>query len=78
MAGIGIGDLIAFVLCWLQETYQFIKLNQSIYFVSHVMVDFNWINVLIVNAGLIILSTIIALIPLQWIKRMALNRAIQY
>ncbi|MFN5890723.1 MAG: ABC transporter permease [Bacteroidota bacterium] len=78
MAGIGIGDLIAFVLCWLQETYQFIKLNQSIYFLSHVMVDFNWINVLIVNAGLIILSTIIALIPLQWIKRMALNRAIQY
>ncbi len=76
--GIGVGDIIAFILCWIQDNYQLIKLNQSIYFVSHVMVDFNWFYVLIVNIGLLILSLIIALIPLQWIKRMALSRAIQY
>ena len=77
-AGIGIGDLLAFILCWVQENYQVIKLNQSIYFVSHVMVDFDWFYVISVNVGLLILSLFIAIIPLQWIKRMALTRAIQY
>ncbi len=76
--GISIGDIIAFFLCWIQDNYQLIKLNQSIYFVSHVMVEFNWFYVLMVNFGLLILSLLIALIPLQWIKRMALSRAIQY
>lgn len=77
-SGILLGDVLAFGLCWGQEQYQWIKLNQSIYFVSHVMVDFNWISVLLVNMGLLFLSMLIALIPLQWIKRMALSRAIQY
>lgn len=77
-AGIGIGDLLAFILCWVQENYPVIKLNQSIYFVSHVMVDFDWFYVISVNVGLLILSLFIAIIPLQWIKRMALTRAIQY
>jgi len=76
--GLLVGDVLAFGLCWLQEHFQWIKLNQSIYFVSHVMVDFSFTAVLLVNLGLLILSSAIALIPLQWIKRMALSRAIQY
>lgn len=76
--GIVIGDLFAYFLCWIQDTYQFIKLNQSIYFVSHVMVDFNWLHVIAVNVGLLLLSSVIAFIPLQWIKKMAPSRAIRY
>jgi lipoprotein-releasing system permease protein len=76
--GVVIGDVIAVALCWIQDNYHYLTLNQDVYFVKYVMVDLEPMSVLWVNIGVVLASVLAALLPVQWIKRMTPSRAIRF
>ena len=76
--GVVIGDVIAVALCWIQDEYHYLTLNQDVYFVKYVMVDLDPWSILLVNVGIIAASIIAAVLPVQWIKRMTPSRAIRF
>jgi lipoprotein-releasing system permease protein len=76
--GVVIGDVIAVALCWIQDKYHYLTLNQDVYFVKYVMVDLEPMSVIWVNIGVVLASVLAALLPVQWIKRMTPSRAIRF
>ena len=76
--GVVIGDVIAIALCWIQDNYHLLTLNQDVYFVKYVMVDLEPMAVMWVNTGVVLASVLAALLPVQWIKRMTPSRAIRF
>lgn len=47
--GLLIGNIIAIALCYLQNNYNLISLDSSVYYIETVPIDFNWLNVLLLN-----------------------------
>lgn len=76
--GILFGDVLAILLCYIQQQTHFLTLNQEVYFVKYVMVDINFWAILWVDLGVWLASILAALIPVQWIKRMTPSRAIRF
>jgi len=62
----------------MQDKTHFLTLNQEVYFVKYVMVDLDFISILLVNLGIILASVFAAILPVQWIKRMTPSRAIRF
>lgn len=63
IAGILLGNLLAFVLCKLQQVYKIISLPDTVYFISSVPISINWIHYLIVSFVALILGVIASYIP---------------
>ena len=76
--GVVIGDIIAVVLCLIQDKTHVLTLNQSVYFVKYVMVALDPWAILWVNVGVVVASVFAAVLPVQWIKRMTPSRAIRF
>jgi lipoprotein-releasing system permease protein len=62
-AGLVFGNVIALILCFLQDKYHIIGLNPDNYYVSFVPVEVNVWHVLFINAGVILISIGILVIP---------------
>lgn len=72
------GDFIAFVFSWLQDKYQLLKLDQTTYYVDHVLVDMAWWHIPAINAGTILVCTIILLLPSALVSRLSPIRSIRF
>ena len=76
--GILLGDILGLSLVFIQNQFQIIQLNQSIYFLKTVELQMSWYGLLTIDLGLLILAMISGMLPIQWIKKMAPIRAIRY
>jgi lipoprotein-releasing system permease protein len=63
------GNAIAIVLCYLQDKFNIIPLNPENYFVSFVPIQFDVVNILIINVGTIVISIAILLIPSYFVAK---------
>jgi lipoprotein-releasing system permease protein len=76
--GILLGLLLGISICWLQQHFNFIKLNESIYFIKSVpiLLEFKQIAFIV----LITIATCMALllIPSFMIKKLSPTKAIQF
>jgi len=70
IVGVILGNAIAFVLCWLELHYRIISLPSGIYFMSHVPIDLNPINFLLVSLLALLMCFLSSIIP----SRMAARR----
>ena len=70
IVGVIFGNAIAFVLCWLELHYRIISLPSGIYFMSHVPIDLNPINFLLVSLLALLMCFLSSIIP----SRMAARR----
>lgn len=61
--GVAIGNLLAFVLCYLQLELQFFSLPSDIYFMSTVPILLKWENFVIVSAIVLLLCFVSSLLP---------------
>ena len=77
-AGIVAGDLFAFVLCWLEAHYQFLKLQSDIYFMSSVPIALDWHHYAIVSAIAFVLSVAATYIPARIASRMTPLNALRF
>jgi lipoprotein-releasing system permease protein len=63
VVGTVLGNVVAFVLCWLELHYRIISLPSGIYYMSHVPIDLNALNFLFVSAASLLLCFISSLVP---------------
>jgi lipoprotein-releasing system permease protein len=78
VSGILFGNLLALVLCWLQQQYGFITLPEDAYFISTAVVKLSWWQVLAVDAGTLLICFLVLIIPTMVIKKIQPARAVQF
>ena len=61
--GLVIGNLISFMLLFLQHQFNIIELDPSVYYVNSVPVDLNFINIILLNISVIVTSFLMLIIP---------------
>ena len=63
------GNLLGVGLCLLQYHFKFITLNPESYFLAFVPVNFNGWTIVLLNAGVLVITLVILLLPSQVISR---------
>ena len=75
--GILWGNVIAVVLCLLQQQLQIVGLDPSMYYMDCVPVGFTWLLVPM-NIGIFVLSVLMLLLPSMFISRIEPTKAIKF
>ena len=75
--GILWGNVIAVVLCLLQQQFQMIGLDPSMYYMDCVPVEFTWLLVPM-NIGIFVISVLMLLLPSMFISRIEHTKAIKF
>lgn len=76
--GILLGDIIGIGFCLFQEKTHFIKLNQDVYYMSYVPVQFSWISIIALNFGTFLVCLIMILGPSVLVGRINPVKAIRF
>jgi lipoprotein-releasing system permease protein len=63
VVGVILGNVIAFVLCWIELKYRIISLPSGIYFMTHVPIDLSALNFLIVSILALLMCFFSSIIP---------------
>lgn len=72
------GNLIGLGICWLQDRFRFIRLNEADYYLSYAPVKFEWLPILGINVGTLAVTLIFLLIPSFAVSKVAPVRAIRF
>ena len=78
ITGLVAGNVLGLSIAWAQEQFGFITLPEDAYYISKAAVNIEWWQVLAVNAGTILISFLILLIPTYIIKRIRPVKAIAF
>ncbi|HSB93067.1 MAG TPA: FtsX-like permease family protein [Flavitalea sp.] len=78
VTGIAFGNLLGFLVGWLQQKFGFITLPEEAYYISKAEINIVWWQVLAVNIGTFIVCFLVLLIPTVIIKRIQPVKAIQF
>ncbi len=76
--GLILGNLLAFILTFLQKRFQFLKLDSSIYYMQYIPVDYDFFSVLIINIVTIVICYLALIIPSAIITKMKLINSIRF
>jgi lipoprotein-releasing system permease protein len=63
LVGVVLGNVIAFLVCWLEMKYRVISLPSGIYFMTHVPIDLNAVNFILVSVLALLMCFLSSLIP---------------
>lgn len=80
IAGIGIflGSILGLGLCFLQQNWQFIKLNEEAYYVKTAPVSVDYHQVLLIISGTFLISLLVLTIPSFIVKKISLVKTLQF
>ena len=78
MKGLFWGNLIALSISFLQYFTHFLQLNPEIYYVDYVPLQINFVKILLINAGMIILTFLVLIIPSMAISKIEPVKAIKF
>ena len=76
--GLVLGNFIALSLCYLQKTFQFLKLNQTSYFIDYVPVQLNLYHISLVNICSLFLIFIFMFLPVMVVININPIKTIRY
>ncbi len=76
--GLLIGNIIGVGLCLLQNNFHFVHLDQQSYYISYVPVSLSATNILLLNAGSLIVCVLMMILPTLIITRISPLKAIRY
>ena len=76
--GIIWGNLLALIIYFIQDTFNIIKLDSSVYYMSSVPMQFNLYSTLLLNVGVIFATFIMLIIPTILISKIQPIKAIQF
>lgn len=57
--GLIIGNIVGFLLCYLQQFFQVVRLDASVYYISYVPIQINYLYILIINIITIIITSVV-------------------
>lgn len=72
------GNLIGLALCWLQDTFEFIKLDEASYYLSVAPVHINWWTIFLLNIGTLIITLLVLIIPSMLVSRIDPVKALRF
>lgn len=78
ITGILFGNILALLLCWLQQRYGFITLQEDMYYIPKAEIKLEWWHFVLVNAGTFFVCFAILIIPTLVIRRVQPVKAIQF
>jgi len=70
--------VIALTICILQMKLHFLKLPQETYYMAFVPINLNPIHVLLINAGTLLICTVMLVVPSYIIARITPVKAIRW
>lgn len=76
--GMLVGNMLAFALGWLQYQFQIVSLDPETYYMSTVPIHFNVGYWLLLNVGVLLVSTLMLLVPTMLISRIKPIKAIRF
>ncbi len=76
--GIVIGDVVGLGLAWLQQTFGFFKLPEDSYYMSVAAISLHWQEVVLINAGTLLICVTVLLLPSLIIRKITPVKAIQF
>ncbi|TSJ38617.1 ABC transporter permease [Mucilaginibacter corticis] len=80
LIGIGLllGNVLGLGLCWIQHDTHFLKLDASSYSMTFVPIQFNWMDVVMLNIGTLVICLLVLTIPSMLVSKISPVKAIQY
>ncbi len=78
LKGMLFGNLIGLILCWLQYSFQIIKLDATVYYLSSVPIELSVVDVLIINIITFLVCMISLLLPSMVISRISPSKSIKF
>jgi lipoprotein-releasing system permease protein len=78
LKGIVWGNIIFFLLVFLQTQFHLIQLPKKDYYVSTVPILINWKEVLLIDAGTMVLCILCMLLPVQIISRISVVKVLRF
>ncbi len=57
------GNIIGLGICWIQDYFKVLKLDQASYFIDYAPIDFNLFHIVILNIGTLVITMVILLFP---------------
>jgi len=76
--GLLIGNVVAIVLCFLQQNYSIVQLNPEVYYLDAVPVEFSFWNFLLVNILTFVTCMIALLLPSRVVGRISPVKALKF
>jgi lipoprotein-releasing system permease protein len=70
------GNVIAIALLFLQKTFHLLQLNPESYYVDVVPVNINIVHILLLNAGSIVVTTLMLVIPSYLVSKISPDKTI--
>jgi lipoprotein-releasing system permease protein len=72
------GNLIGLGLCWLQDKYHLITLNEADYYLSYAPVKLEWLSIAGVNLGTLLLTLLFLIVPSMLVSNISPVKAIRF
>lgn len=72
------GNIIGIGICLLQAKYRFITLNEADYYLSYAPVKFEWLTIIGINVGTLLITLVFLLIPSFAVSKIAPVKAIRF
>ncbi|POY35288.1 ABC transporter permease [Solitalea longa] len=76
--GMIIGNIIGVGFCLIQQHFRIISLDQQSYYMKFVPVEINWITVLLLNVGTLVVCVLMLLIPSLLVTRITPVKALRF
>jgi lipoprotein-releasing system permease protein len=57
--GLLIGDIWGIGLCFIQKYCSIVKLDPSTYYIDSVPIEMNWVYILLINMGVLLMSSLV-------------------
>ncbi len=76
--GMLIGNLLGLGFCYLQDRYHLITLNEADYYLSYAPIKINWLAVMGINIGTLVVTLIFLLLPSLVVTKIEPVRAIRF
>ena len=78
LRGMLIGNALSLLFVWLQKSYRFIPLDPEAYYLSYVPVEINWLQLIILNVSVILISSIILILPSHLVSTISPAQTMRY
>lgn len=75
--GLAVGNFFGIGFAWIQWQFQLIPLNPENYYLSSVPIGWDWISILGINAGVILISWLVILLPVRMVNRIRPAEAVR-
>ena len=72
------GNLIGLTICFLQKKFHFIRLNEADYYLAYAPVRVEWLSLLYINVGTLLITLLFLLIPSFAVSKVAPVKAIRF